>query len=80
MQIHLIGFRDSPDHSSLRNKEVKFIRIYSLGPRFSVLWRITERESVYRGLFLNKENIFRIFTPSGHWKLFVIKRCPYREV
>ena len=37
MQIRLIGIRDSPaDHRSVRNKEVKFIWIYSLGPRFSV--------------------------------------------
>ena len=25
VQIHLIGFRDSPDHRSVRNKKVKFI-------------------------------------------------------
>ena len=25
VQIHLIGIRDSPDHRSVRNKEVKFI-------------------------------------------------------
>ena len=25
MQIHLIEFRDSPDHRGVRNKEVKFI-------------------------------------------------------
>ena len=25
LQIHLIGFRDSPDHRSVRNKKVKFI-------------------------------------------------------
>ena len=36
LQIHLIGIRDSPDQRSVRNKEVKFIWIYSLGPRFSV--------------------------------------------
>ena len=24
-EIHLIGIRDSPDHRSVRNKEVKFI-------------------------------------------------------
>ena len=26
----------APDHRSIRNKEVKFIWIYSLGPRFCV--------------------------------------------
>ena len=36
MQIHLIGIWDSPDHHSVHNKEVKFVWIYSLGPRFSV--------------------------------------------
>ena len=36
VQIHLIRIQDSPDHRSVRNKEVKFIWIYSLGPRFSV--------------------------------------------
>ena len=25
VQIHLIGIRDSPDHRSVRNKEVKFV-------------------------------------------------------
>ena len=25
LQIHLIGIRDSPDHRSVRNKEVKFV-------------------------------------------------------
>jgi len=25
VQIHLIGIQDSPDHRSVRNKEVKFI-------------------------------------------------------
>ena len=33
VQIHLIGIRDSPDHRSVGNKEVKFIGICSLGPR-----------------------------------------------
>ena len=27
---------DSPDHRSVRNKEIKLIRIYYLGPRFSI--------------------------------------------
>ena len=36
VQIHLIGIWDSPDHRSVRNKEVKFIWIYSLGLRFRV--------------------------------------------
>ena len=36
VQIHLIGIRNSPDDYSVRNKEVKFIWIYSLGPRVSV--------------------------------------------
>ena len=36
VQIHLIGIRDSPDHRSVRNKEIKFIRIYYLGSTFSV--------------------------------------------
>ena len=36
VQIHLIWIRDSPDNGSVHNKEVKFIWIYSLGPRFSV--------------------------------------------
>ena len=40
----------SPDHQSVRNKEVKFICICSLGPRFSV--RIREGP-YYRG-FLKK--------------------------
>ena len=34
--IHLVGIWDSPDHRSGRNKEVTFIWISSLGPRFSV--------------------------------------------
>ena len=36
VQIHPIGIRDSTYHRRVCNKEVKFIRIYSLGPRFSV--------------------------------------------
>ena len=36
ISIDLIGIRNSPDLRSVRNKEVKFIWIYSLGPRFSV--------------------------------------------
>ena len=32
-------FADSPDQRSVRNKEVTFIWIYSLGPRFSVRCR-----------------------------------------
>ena len=36
VQIHLIGIRDLPDHRSVRNKEVKLVGIYSLGPSFSV--------------------------------------------
>ena len=33
VQIHLIGIRDSLDHRSVSNKEVKLIEICSLGPR-----------------------------------------------
>ena len=35
-QTYLIRIWDSPDHWRVRNKEVKFIWIYSLGPRFRV--------------------------------------------
>ena len=51
VQIHLIKIRNSPDHYSVHNKEVKFIWIYSLGRRFRV--RIRE-SSYYRGSFLKK--------------------------
>ena len=51
VQIHLIEIRNSPDHYSVHNKEVKFIWIYSLGRRFRV--RIRE-SSYYRGSFLKK--------------------------
>ena len=70
MEIHLIGIRDSPGHLSVRNKEVKFIRIYSPEPRFSV------RCPNYRGFFQIK--YMRIL--SGPWKLSVIERCPYPGV
>ena len=48
--------RDSglaPDHRSVHNKDVKFIRIYSLGPRFSVHCPY-QRESVLQRVFLKK--------------------------
>ena len=51
VQILLIKIRNSPDHYSVHNKEVKFIWIYSLGRRFRV--RIRE-SSYYRGSFLKK--------------------------
>ena len=51
VQILLIEIRNSPDHYSVHNKEVKFIWIYSLGRRFRV--RIRE-SSYYRGSFLKK--------------------------
>ena len=38
VQIHLIGIRDLPDHRRVRTKEVRFIRIHSLGPTFSARW------------------------------------------
>ena len=44
-QFHLIWIRDSPDNRSVRNKAVKFFRIYSLRPRFSVRCPY-QRESV----------------------------------
>ena len=69
VQIHLIGIRDSPDHRCVRNKEAKFIWIYSLRPKFSV------RCQYHRGLFFKY-----LKSLSGHWKLSVIERCPYREV
>ena len=43
----------SPDHRSVRNKEVKFIRIYSLEPRFSVLCPY-QTESVLQRFFLKR--------------------------
>ena len=70
MEIHLIGIRGSPGHLSVRNIEVKFIRIYSPGPRFSV------RCPYYRGFFQIKH--MRIL--SGPWKLSVTERCPYLGV
>ena len=67
---------DSPDRDSgftrslqCPKKEVKFIRIYSLWPRFSV------RCPYYREFFQIK--YMRIL--SGHWKLSVIERCPYQR-
>ena len=69
--------RDSgPDYRSVRNKEVKFIWIYSLGPRFSVPLSVLERVRIIEGFFSRKyEGILW-----GLWKLSVIERCPYREV
>ena len=52
MQIHLIGIRDSLDHRSVRNREVKFIRIYSLGPRFSVRSVRVSKSPYYRGFLM----------------------------
>ena len=46
----LIGIRNSPDLRSVRNKEVKFIWIYSLGPRFCVRCPY-QRSSPYYGIF-----------------------------
>ena len=62
VQIHLIGIRDSPNHRSVRNKEVKFIWIYPLGPRFSVCCPYY-RESVLSRFLLKKIHL-RIL--SGH--------------
>ena len=48
--------RDSglaPDHRSVHNKEVKFIQIYSLEPRFSVHC-LYQRESVLWRVFFKK--------------------------
>ena len=50
VQIHLIGIPDSPDHRSVRNKEVKFIWIYSLMSRFSTRCPY-KRESVLQRVF-----------------------------
>ena len=52
MQITLIGIRDSLDHRSVRNREVKFIRIYSLGPRFSVRSVRVSKSPYYRGFLM----------------------------
>ena len=75
VQIHLIGIRHSPDHRRVRHKGVKFIWIYSLVPDLVSVVRIRE-SPYYRGSF--KRKYMRIL--SGHWKLSVIERCPYREV
>ena len=46
-----IGIRDSPDHRSVRNKEINFILIYSLGPRFSVRSVRVGESPYYKGFF-----------------------------
>ena len=52
VQIHLIGIRDSPDHRSVGNKEVKSIGICSLhGAETVSVVRIREGP-YYRGFFL----------------------------
>ena len=70
------GIRDSPDHHSVRNKEVKFVWVYSLGPRFSVSCPYIERVRIIEIFFKRKY----MRSLSAHWKLSVIERCPYREV
>ena len=53
MQIHLTGIRNSPDHYSVRNKEVKFYEFTLWGQDLVSVVRI--RESPYfRGSFLKK--------------------------
>ena len=55
VQIHLIGIRDSPDHRSVGNKEVKFIGICSLdGAETVSVVRIREGP-YYRGFFFCKK-------------------------
>ena len=49
----------SPDHRSVRNKEVKFIRIYSLGPIFSVRCPYQRESVIQTEVFLMK--IYEIF-------------------
>ena len=65
VQIYLIGIRHSPDLRSVRNKEVKFIRIYSRGRHLVSIVRI--RESPYYRGFLFYKKCMRIL--SGDWKL-----------
>ena len=65
VQIYLIGIRHSPDLRSVRNKEVKFIRIYSRGQHLVSIVRI--RESPYYRGFLFYRKCMRIL--SGDWKL-----------
>ena len=60
MQIHLIRIRDSPDHRSVRNKEVLSLYEFTLWGRDLVsVVRITE-SPYYSDFFLKKiyENFF----------------------
>ena len=60
MQIHFIGIRDSPDHRSVGNKEVKFIGICSLhGAETVSVVRI--REGTYYRTFFFCKKIYENF-------------------
>ena len=77
VQIHLIGIRDSPDHRSVRNKEVKFMWIYSLGPRFSVrcpYYRLYENFVGTLGTVRNGE----VSVPRGSTVYNWFRRCAGR--
>ena len=82
VQIHLIGIRDSPDHRSVRNKEVKFIWLYSLLSRFSVrcpyYWdRVRIIEVLFKKIY---ENFVGTLQTVRNREVSVLERHPYQEV
>ena len=82
MQIHLTGIRNSPDHYSVRNKEVKFYEFTLWGQDLLSVVRI--REGLYfRGSFLKKiyENfVGTLETVHNIIEVSLLENCPYREV
>ena len=52
---------DSPDHRSVRNKQVKFICIYSLGPRFRVRCLYQRKSALYSLLSFFLKKIYQNF-------------------
>ena len=82
MQIHLTGIRNSPDHYSVRNKEVKFYEFTLWGQDLLSVVRIREGP-YFRGSFLKKiyENfVGTLETVHNIIEVSLLEKCPYREV
>ena len=83
VQIHLIGIRNSPDHYSVRNKEVT-VSLYEFtlwGQDLVSVVRIRER-LYYRGSFLKKvrENFGgTLETVRNNYRGVCIREAPYRD-
>ena len=71
MQIHRIGIRDSPDHRSVRDKEV-YTNLLSLsGTEILCPLSVLQIVRVVEDYFKRK---YEMIIFSGHWKLSEMER------